>query len=101
MNTDIPSHHQIWELLPWIINGTATPEQRRLVDSHLPHCMDCRDELALQRLVHDGMNRDASPGNPRAALHRHQRAHQSASPVFMRTSSVRERRPSLAKTLRR
>lgn len=70
MSTDIPSHHQIWELLPWVINGTATPGQRQLVDAHLPHCSDCRDELALQRLVHDGMNREAASGNPQAALQR-------------------------------
>ncbi len=70
MSTDIPSHPQIWELLPWVINGTATPGQRQLVDAHLPHCSDCRDELALQRLVHDGMNREAASGNPQAVLQR-------------------------------
>lgn len=43
------NHQQVWELLAWYVNGTATPEQRRIVDSHLPDCANCRAEHALQR----------------------------------------------------
>lgn len=54
--TDTGREHLLaWEALPWVINGSATAEQRRLVAGHLPHCADCRAEYAhqndLQRAV--------------------------------------------------
>lgn len=68
MNTEVPTHQKIWEALPWIINGTATAEQREQVNSHLSQCNDCRDEFALQRLIHDGMNAETTPNNLRMSL---------------------------------
>ena len=44
-------HLLVWESLPWIINGSATPEQRRLVARHLPRCADCRAEHAHQQAL--------------------------------------------------
>ena len=48
-------HRQVWDAIAWVVAGTATPEQRRLVQAHLPHCAHCRDELALQQQIHRGM----------------------------------------------
>lgn len=49
------AHRQIWELIPWVVNGTASPADRQRVDEHLPACVDCRDEFALQSRLHAGM----------------------------------------------
>lgn len=54
-------HQQAWELLPWFINGTASAEERRLVEKHLVQCQDCRAELAWQRQLHAVMMQDQSP----------------------------------------
>ncbi|WP_431049063.1 zf-HC2 domain-containing protein [Roseateles sp. L2-2] len=48
-------HRQVWDAIAWVVAGTATPEQRRLVQAHLPHCAHCREELELQRNIHRGM----------------------------------------------
>jgi hypothetical protein len=48
-------HRQIWDTIAWVAAGTATPEQRRLVQAHLPHCAHCREELELQQRIHQGM----------------------------------------------
>ena len=53
---DQPNEHRlVWDAIAWVVAGTATPEQRRLVQAHLPHCAHCRDELELQRNIHRGM----------------------------------------------
>jgi hypothetical protein len=44
-------HLLVWEALPWVLNGSATAEQQRLVAGHLPHCADCRAEYAHQQDV--------------------------------------------------
>jgi len=67
------SHQQVWELLAWYVNGTATPEQRRIVDRHLPHCDACRAECAAQRQLADHLRRDRAPvagSDPAAGLAR-------------------------------
>lgn len=61
------THRETWELIPWVVNGTATPNERQDVERHLRDCADCRDEYALQMQFHAGMNaggdieRDAQP----------------------------------------
>lgn len=51
-------HRQVWDAIAWVAAGTATAEQQRLVEDHLPHCAHCRDELALQRRLYAGMQDD-------------------------------------------
>jgi anti-sigma factor RsiW len=46
---DASAHRRAWETIPWVVNGSATAEQRQLVDAHLSRCADCRSELAHQR----------------------------------------------------
>jgi hypothetical protein len=42
-------HQQVWETLPWLINGTASDEQRLRGLGHLAACEDCRQELLDQQ----------------------------------------------------
>jgi anti-sigma factor RsiW len=45
-------HRQVWELIPWVINGRATALEQRLVEEHLKGCADCRREFDFQRNLH-------------------------------------------------
>jgi len=65
------SHRLAWELIPLVVNGSASAEERRRVDEHLRACADCRDELAFQMQLHDGMTAAAAaPHDPQPALRR-------------------------------
>lgn len=57
-NESTMHHQQAWELLPWFVNGTASQDERRLVEQHLEQCQDCRAELALQHRLHAAMTQD-------------------------------------------
>ncbi len=52
-------HLRVWDLLPWIVNGTASEALRRDVDSHVNECAHCREELVRQWRVHAALNADA------------------------------------------
>jgi anti-sigma factor RsiW len=41
-------HAQAFELLPWLVNGTLSGEERELVDRHVATCLVCRAELKSQ-----------------------------------------------------
>ena len=56
-------HRQVWDMIAWVVAGTATPEQHRQVQAHLPHCAHCRDELALQQRIHAAMQDPAGVGS--------------------------------------
>ncbi|MEO8923942.1 MAG: zf-HC2 domain-containing protein [Caldimonas sp.] len=57
------SHRQTWDLIPWVVNGSATAAECGQVEEHLRNCVDCRDEYAFQSLLHAGMT-----SNPKAEL---------------------------------
>lgn len=42
-------HRATEALLPWLLNGTLTPDERRELETHLQSCASCRAELARQR----------------------------------------------------
>lgn len=44
-------HQQVWNLLPWYINQTLSPEEDGMVENHLSTCLVCRNELAQQYQV--------------------------------------------------
>ncbi|TAM85205.1 zf-HC2 domain-containing protein [bacterium] len=52
-------HLRVWDLLPWIVNGTASDSARRDVEAHVSDCEHCRAELTRQQRVHAAMNADA------------------------------------------
>src|SRR6185312_15410840 len=39
---------QAWEAMPWVLQGSAPPEQGESLMSHLVHCESCRAEFARQ-----------------------------------------------------
>ena len=38
-------HQQVWELLPWYVNGTLTGQELHDVEAHLTTCPACQTEL--------------------------------------------------------
>lgn len=63
MTTPILLHRQLWDLIPWVVNGSADAAERQAVEEHLPHCADCREEYAFQSRVHAGIAAEA-PATP-------------------------------------
>lgn len=55
MNTPSQQHQQVWNLLPWLANGTADAHQVREAEAHLSHCAECRAELARERQLAAGL----------------------------------------------
>lgn len=64
MNHEPNPHRETWDLIPWIVNGTATAAQRDSVGQHLRECADCREELAHQQQFQTGMQSDAYDPQP-------------------------------------
>ena len=52
------THQRVWELLAWYVNGSASADERRLVEQHLAECADCRAEHEAQRQLHDHLARE-------------------------------------------
>lgn len=44
-------HRQVWEDIPWYVNGTLDAPARARVDAHAAQCEACKQELAMQRRV--------------------------------------------------
>jgi hypothetical protein len=71
MNDEPNAHCRTWDLIPWVVNGSATEEQRERVAQHLRECADCRDEFALQQQFQAGLQAAAeATHDPRPALQR-------------------------------
>ncbi|HTT05793.1 MAG TPA: zf-HC2 domain-containing protein [Steroidobacteraceae bacterium] len=49
MSPNSSTHRHTWDLIPWIVNGTAQSEERAAVQAHLAQCEECRAELQFQR----------------------------------------------------
>ncbi len=43
------NHLRVWALLPSVVNGTASADERGDVERHLSGCSACREELAFQQ----------------------------------------------------
>lgn len=52
------NHDDIWELIPWYVNGSMTPEDMALVKRHIDGCAECTVELSRQRTVAARMSTD-------------------------------------------
>jgi anti-sigma factor RsiW len=57
---DGQEHRDISALLPWYVNGTIGEHELRRVDSHLERCANCREDLAREQRVFQGMNAETS-----------------------------------------
>ncbi|MEP6883736.1 MAG: zf-HC2 domain-containing protein [Gammaproteobacteria bacterium] len=49
-------HEEISALIPWYVNGSIDEVDRQRVETHLPQCARCRDEVMHERGVYQGMN---------------------------------------------
>jgi anti-sigma factor RsiW len=47
--TELTSHGEAEELLPWYANGQLDEADRAIVDAHLTSCAYCRQQLAIER----------------------------------------------------
>ncbi len=64
-------HQEMWELLPWLVNGRLSESDCRRVEAHLRVCSTCRDERATQRRIYDVMSTDTAVEQmPMAGLNR-------------------------------
>ena len=59
------SHQEIFELLPWYLNGTLKPDERLRVETHLRDCGECSREFeqvrALRETVVEAGNQTPEP----------------------------------------
>jgi hypothetical protein len=53
-------HEEIFELLPWYLNGTIAERGRQKVDEHVRVCAACRDQLARERDIYRAMSAASS-----------------------------------------
>jgi len=60
-------HREAWELIPWVVNGTATDEERTLVHAHLVGCPDCAGEFRVQSELQATMQGASTPEADAAA----------------------------------
>ncbi|MBN8483129.1 MAG: zf-HC2 domain-containing protein [Xanthomonadales bacterium] len=66
-------HREVWQAIPWLVNGTLDDDERQRASSHLAACADCRDELELQTAICRGLSADmpaAADANAAAAFAR-------------------------------
>jgi hypothetical protein len=55
MNNPMQSHRQVWEMLPWIANGSASEEEAQSAQEHLRSCADCREAWAFEQRVREAL----------------------------------------------
>ena len=55
MSDTSSTHRQAWDLIPWIVNGSAPQSEQLAVQAHLDGCADCRQELEFQRQLQAAM----------------------------------------------
>ena len=53
-------HDEVWDLIPWLVNGRASTEETVKAKSHIDQCAACTREYAAQRRAFDGMQADDS-----------------------------------------
>jgi hypothetical protein len=56
MNDMSSAHRRAWDLIPWIVNGSAPEAERLAVQAHLEACADCRQEFEFQRQLQAAMS---------------------------------------------
>lgn len=45
-----------WDTMPWVLQNSATQEQREWLEDHLAHCESCRTEFAQQSRLRHAMS---------------------------------------------
>jgi hypothetical protein len=57
---DALEHMEITALIPWYVNDSIGERERQRVEAHLLVCTHCRDDLALERSVYQGMTAETA-----------------------------------------
>ena len=61
MNNDKQQlHTQAWDLIPWLVNGRASAQQRDMVLTHIGTCAQCQEELGFQEQLKQGLQEPAN-----------------------------------------
>jgi len=55
-------HRRVWEQLPWILNGTASQADTRLVQEHLQQCAQCREAFTFEQQLRDALQQQRQSG---------------------------------------
>lgn len=53
-------HAEVAALIPWYLNATLSDQDRIRVDAHLSLCAACRDDLAVERRVFEGVTAESA-----------------------------------------
>lgn len=64
--SDDRAHLRLWELLPSLLNGTASASERQELEHHLSSCRSCRAEWAFQQRLCAAMKASNVPVGPDA-----------------------------------
>jgi anti-sigma factor RsiW len=59
-NDGAREHREISALIPWYVNGSIGELERQRVDAHLLSCASCRDDLAQDRRLYEGMTAETA-----------------------------------------
>ena len=91
-------HRDVWDLLPWLANGTLSESDARRCETHLQNCVECAAEYQAQQTLHREIQAfDSIPQTPHASL-RKLMAKIEAEPVSAPAVQT-EQRPTRARWL--
>ena len=54
------SHDEVFELIPWLVNGRLPRDEQGWLERHLAECDDCRREVDAQRQLNQAIRQDES-----------------------------------------
>ena len=57
------AHLAAWNLIPWLVNGSASAAQRAAFERHAASCEACRSEVFFQQQLAAAMHGSASPAH--------------------------------------
>jgi hypothetical protein len=93
-NSSISEHQDIWELLPWLVNGRLSEPDCRRVEAHLRLCGGCREEYAAQRQIYEVIAADTAVEQmPMAGLNKLRQRIATAAPAAAASDPLSERVP--------
>ncbi len=55
------THAEAWTLLPWLVNGRISDEDREWVETHVASCEECSREVQAQRAIAGQMRDEPLP----------------------------------------
>ncbi|HEY5102871.1 MAG TPA: zf-HC2 domain-containing protein [Steroidobacteraceae bacterium] len=82
------SHDEMWELIPWLVNGRLTAAVAAAVTAHLKECAQCAEEFREQRCISQAMQADDSIAFASEASFQKLAARLDAAPVARRMSAM-------------